>query len=158
VRTSLPLIAGILLVAPFGVCAEPESRGRGALFVGNVADACVTSAMSAGILSALRDKGASQIEAESKVAELLAKDLNRDFYIGLAAQNAKIVFGFPGVPKSAQEQVALARCARVAKNKPSIGDEATTMLMPSVLKCQASNDNAEVNRCVFSVVYEASPQ
>lgn len=157
-RTSLPFFAGILLTVPLSAGAQAASQGGGALFVGNMADACVTSAMSAGILSALRDKGSSQVEAESKVAELLAKDPNRDFYVGLAAQNARVVFGFPSVPKSSQEQVALARCARVAKNKPSISDEAVAVLMPSVVKCQSLKDDAEINRCVFSAVYEASPQ
>jgi hypothetical protein len=156
-RTKSALFLVSMLAAPLLLSAQTESKARGALFVGNIADACTTSAMSAGILTALRDKGASQAEAESKVAELLANDPNRDFYVGLTAQNSKVVFGFPAVPKTSQEQIALARCARFAKSKPVLAEETVVALMPAVVKCQVSTPQ-EVSKCVFSVVYEAQPQ
>lgn len=146
-----------MLTAPLLLSAQTESKAREALFVGNIADACTTSAMSAGILTALGDKGASRAEAELKVAGLLVNDPNRDFYVGLTAQNSKVVFGFPAVPKTSQEQIALARCARFAKSKPVLAEEIVVALMPAVVKCQVSTLQ-EASKCVFSVVYEAQPQ
>lgn len=148
----------LLICIPLLSSAQSAPQGRGALFVGSIADACTTSAMSAGILSASRDKGVSQSDAKQKLAELLAKDPNRDFHLGLVDVNSEIVFGFPAISKASQEQIALARCARFAKAKPTLSNEGVIALIPAITKCQSSNEDALASKCIFSVVYGAHPQ
>ena len=113
--------------------------------------------MSAGILAAMRDKKASQAEAEAKVAGLLPNDSNKEFFRTLISQNAEIVFGFSEIPRPLHEHVALARCARFAKNKPTLSQQAVVALMPEVSKCQSLNMN-EARKCAFAIIFDASSQ
>jgi len=151
------VLFAVLLVSNC-VLADDSPPKSGAISYGNIADACATSAMTAGILGTLRDKGVSQSEAEKQVIDLLREDANKRFFIGLTVQNSEIVFKFPAVTKSSQEQIALARCARFAKEKPTLTSEQVNALIPAVLDCQSSKESAlPAPKCVFSAVYQSSP-
>jgi hypothetical protein len=149
---------GTALFVSAGAYAEDSPTQKGSMYVGNIADACINSAMSASVLADLRDKGASQAEADIKIADLLKDDPNKEFLNGLSKLNSRVVFGFPAVVRTSQEQIALARCARSAKDKPSLTPERIEALIPAILECQSAKEPVlPAPKCVFALVFQALP-